>query len=78
MFKPVLETGKRTELLKPGAAAAAASSPAGQKLLAAGQYKVSPHRNIKVPPHEEFSYKNLVFCLYLGMFVLSYVLPLDI
>ena len=44
LFKPVAETGKAAELLKPGGLPA----PAAQKLLAAGQYKVSPHRNIKV------------------------------
>jgi len=42
LFKPLLaDTGKRQEVLKP-------TNPAAQKALAASQYKVSPHRNIKV------------------------------
>jgi len=48
LFKPVLETGKRAEVLKPGSATGTPTGPAAQKVLAASQYKVSPHRNIKV------------------------------
>jgi nuclear pore complex protein Nup98-Nup96 len=44
LFKTVTETGKRGELLK----GEASSSPATGKGLAMSQYKVAPHRNIKV------------------------------
>ncbi|XP_023336271.1 nuclear pore complex protein Nup98-Nup96 [Eurytemora carolleeae] len=57
LFKPVAETGKAAELLKPGGLTA----PAAQKLLAAGQYKVSPHRNIKVRTKAVDSTKSSMF-----------------
>ncbi len=41
LFQSLAETGKRQDLLRP-------TSSAAQKALTAAQYKVSPHRNIKV------------------------------
>ena len=47
LFKTVSETGKRAEVLKGEASTSAGPSPGG-KGLAVSQYKVAPHRNIKV------------------------------
>jgi len=58
LFKPVVETGKRAELLKPGSTPA---GPAAQKVLSANQFKISPHRNIKVRTKPVDSNKSSMF-----------------